>query len=315
MGGILGGGKSKSTSTQQSGYSALPDKLRASFDPLGQAIGQYTNPANAGVIDRFSPLAQTGDETAAFNQIRQGFTPTADSLQSDISMLMNPFDDYVINDINRQAQGDYSILKQNANAAGQLGSNRQMLGANDIEQTRLNNIGQFRQGQYNQALDQVFNSLIPSRQQDAQGMLGIGTFQRGLDEAQRMAPINALQAGTGMLGPFVAGGTGTSTQTSGGGGFLSGLGQLAGGIGTAYAASDTRLKENIVPLGEENGIPIYEFSYKNDPKPRRFIGVMAQDLLESHPKAVKLMPNGFYAVDYGRIGVKFREVEAEDGGA
>jgi hypothetical protein len=237
MGSLFGGG-GKSSSTQLSGYSALSDGLKERFDRLGAGIEKYTNPNNAGVIDAFSPLAQTADETRAFNQIRQGFTPTAQSLRSDISMLMNPFDQFVLDDVNQQAQGDYSILKQDLNSAGQLGSNRQLLGANDIEQRRLGTIGKLRQDQYNRALDQVFNNLVPGRQQDAQGLLGIGNFQRGLDQQTSLAPVSALQAGTGMLGPFVTGGSSTQTQSSGGGlgGFLGGLGSLAAGIGTGGAA-------------------------------------------------------------------------------
>lgn len=37
---------------------------------------------------------------------------------------------------------------------------------------------------------------------------------------------------------------------------------------------------------------------------------MAQELLDSRPDAVMTMPNGYYAVDYGAIGLKMTTWEA-----
>lgn len=304
---LFGGSESKNTQSSSSGYSTIPTALRSGFDQLGQAVSQYTNPNDAANIARFTPLAETGDETAGYNAIRGGFTPTSESLGTDLSMLMNPFNDYVIGGINNQAQGDYSILKQALDQAGQFGSNRQMLGANDIELQRQNQIGSLLQGQYNQALGQVFNNLVPQRQQDAMNLLGIGDRQRGLDYQTKQAPINALQAGTGMIAPFTgATSTGYGRTDNYGEGMISSLGKLAGGVGTAMSAfSDRNLKENILPAGIENGHNVYEFSYKGDP--RRYIGVMAQEVREKMPEAVVKTPIGL-AVDYSKIGVDFRRV-------
>lgn len=292
----LGGGSGGSSS--KSGYSALPKELQQAFNPLGVQLAKYTNPANAGVNQMFTPMAQTHDETNAFSAMRGGFTPTAESLNSDISMLMNPFDTHVIDEINRQGQGEFSVLKQAMGQAGQLGSNRSMLGANDIDLSRMNQIGGFKQNQYNQALNQVFNNLVPQRQQDAQNLMGIGTFERGLDTQTRQAPINALQAGTSMLGPFVSGGTSTSKGATDPMGDMGKIAQVAAMI----FKSDRRLKENIIPVGVENGYPIYEFNYAG--LPQRFIGVMADEV----PDAAVSYADGYAHVDYQKIGVRFREV-------
>lgn len=64
--------------------------------------------------------------------------------------------------------------------------------------------------------------------------------------------------------------------------------------------SDRRAKENIVPLGERDGFQLYEWNYRGDAQ--RYRGVMAQDLLHSHPEAVSLDEDGFYRVDYSRLG-------------
>ncbi len=289
-------------SQQTTGYSALPSSLQAGFNQLGQDVSQYTNPNDPNNVARFTPIGQTTGETQAYNNINQGFTPTSASLGTDLSMLMNPFNDSVIGGINNAANSDYSILKQNASQAGQFGSNRQNLGANDIELQRQNQIGSLLQNQYNQALGQVFNNLVPQRQQDAMNQLNAGGAQRQLALQTSMAPISALQAGTSMIAPFTSGGTATGATPSP----LAAIGQIAQGAGTAIAASDINLKENIEHIGEENGHKIYEFKYKD--KEGRFRGVMAQDVLEINPDAVFEI-NGYLAVNYDKIGIEFRRID------
>lgn len=94
-------------------------------------------------------------------------------------------------------------------------------------------------------------------------------------------------------------------------GGLLGTGLLAGAMmfpptaPAAVAASDIRLKENIEPAGTENGHKVYTFNYKGDS--RRFKGVMAQEVAQTHPEAV-IDVNGVLAVNYGAIGVEFKEV-------
>lgn len=70
--------------------------------------------------------------------------------------------------------------------------------------------------------------------------------------------------------------------------------------------SDRRLKIDITPLGmTESGIRIYSYRYtwSND---FTYVGVLAQDLLLSplHKEAVTLESNGFYSVDYQRLGMQ-----------
>jgi hypothetical protein len=68
--------------------------------------------------------------------------------------------------------------------------------------------------------------------------------------------------------------------------------------------SDPRLKENIKPVGVENGHNVYEFNYRGGDT--KYIGVMADEVLETVPDAVHEV-NGYLAVDYSKIGVNFRE--------
>lgn len=71
------------------------------------------------------------------------------------------------------------------------------------------------------------------------------------------------------------------------------------------SVSDARLKTNIEALGVSvNGFPLYAFEYKPElGRPGRFVGVMAQDVLETRADAVVEYSFG-YAVAYGRLGLR-----------
>lgn len=213
---LFGGGGGQNSSAN--GYSALSPALKATFDPMGTAIGQYTNPNNPGVTDAFTPTPLSTGETGAINNINKGFAPTADSINSDMSMQMNPFNDQVIGEINRQGQGQYSVMKQAMDAAGQgPSSNRSILGANDVDLSRMGVIGQFLQSQFNTGMNNALTTLPSARAADATSQLGVGDLLRQLDMQTKQAPVAALNAGTGMLSPFVSGGTtqGTNNQQNG----------------------------------------------------------------------------------------------------
>jgi hypothetical protein len=130
--------------------------------------------------------------------------------------------------------------------------------------------------------------------------------------------------GANALGGAISGGLlGSSLGTSGalgsalGGSFMpwASGGLLGGGLGAVGGGllgllSDIRLKDNIVMVDMLHGIPLYHFTYKGDHTNTIYEGVMAQDLLHTHPDAVVTTPSGFYAVDYGKIGVAMRVVSS-----
>lgn len=305
LSGILGGG-SQSSDSVQSGFSLLSPQIQGAYN------GFATNLTNQlpNLTQAYTPLAQTAGETQAYNAIDQGFTPNQQTLNSDINMQMNPYDSSVIDTINRQSGGDYSILKQNASQAGQFGSNRQNLGANDIDLSRLQQIGDFKQGEYNTALQNALTTLPQERMQDAAAQLGAGNSQRQLALQTSSAPITALQQYAQALQALPSSGGSTQTSTTSGSQTGTGTNLLSAGGGifdavSTLLASDINLKENIESVGEENGHALYEFNYKGDPK--RWVGVMAQDVQKTHPQAVEMV-DGYLAVDYDKIGVEFREV-------
>lgn len=96
---------------------------------------------------------------------------------------------------------------------------------------------------------------------------------------------------------------------------LAGQALNAGGqVGAAAAPillpmlmSDIRLKENIKLERQEKGFNIYSFNYKTD-KDKRYEGVMAQEVIETHPKAVMIDEDGYYKVFYSMLGVEMKQI-------
>ena len=74
-------------------------------------------------------------------------------------------------------------------------------------------------------------------------------------------------------------------------------------LGAATAPSDARLKRDIVRVGRlANGLPLYRYRYLwSDIE---YVGVMAQEAALLKPEAVARGEDGFFRVDYGRLGTR-----------
>lgn len=131
--------------------------------------------------------------------------------------------------------------------------------------------------------------------QDRAGQLAQQQYQNYLQ--QLMGANQArMQSGLGLAGT-IAGAGSTSTSR---GGLLEAIGGAAQGVGAVMAASDMRLKENIVKIGEEpDGLGIYTYNYIWDDEPQ--VGVMAQEVAELRPHALGPVIEGFMTVDYGKL--------------
>lgn len=189
--------------------------------------------------------------------------------------------------------------------------------ANSTYQQQFNNAVTNQQNTYNRLLSAaglgenaaagLGNNAVTTGQGVAQNTIGAGNaaaanyVSQGNSYASmaNSVPNSMMASQSGMYG----GGGGSSSSSSAGGGASPGPTNF-GPMGME-TWSDIRLKENIIPLGQENGYPIYEFSYKGDPD--KYIGVMAQDILELMPEAVREQ-DGYFAVNYSKLGVSFRRV-------
>lgn len=69
------------------------------------------------------------------------------------------------------------------------------------------------------------------------------------------------------------------------------------------------MKTDIAALNEApDGIELYSWKYKSDPV-ITWVGVMAQDLVETHPEALVAGADGYYRVNYQTLGVQMLTVE------
>jgi hypothetical protein len=179
---------------------------------------------------------------------------------------------------NQQAQ-----LQQNQlglSAAGQLGNLAQTgfgMGMGITQQ-------QMQQGALQQALQQ---QLIDAARAQYGGFVGAPQASLGL-------PMQAVSAGN------MGQNTQTQSRQPGLFDFLS--------LGASLAGSDRRLKTNIRPLGERNGIKLYSWDWNEEGKRIAdpdwpTVGVMADELMETHPHLVARASDGYLRVDYGGLNL------------
>jgi Protein of unknown function (DUF3300) len=104
------------------------------------------------------------------------------------------------------------------------------------------------------------------------------------------------------------GGGGLRAHGGGGrGGMRAGGGHRGGGGGRGGGRrSDLRLKHDIVFLGYLNdGLGLYRFSYNGSDI--KYVGVIAQDVLNVVPDAVTRGRDGYLRVNYEKLGLKFQD--------
>lgn len=141
-----------------------------------------------------------------------------------------------------------------------------------------------------------------------QGATGAGTAAGNMG----MAAGNQYQAGLAGAGSTF--GQMASTQASLYGQKMGIQAEMLGtalGAGTAAAFSDRRLKTNIEKVGadENTGLTLYSFNYiESVGQDGTFIGVLADEVMEDYPEAVLVMDNGYYAVDYDKLGIELQTV-------
>jgi Chaperone of endosialidase len=72
--------------------------------------------------------------------------------------------------------------------------------------------------------------------------------------------------------------------------------------------SDIRLKTDIHRVGTTVlNLPLYTFEYRG--RAGTYLGVMAQDVLKVEPSAVSVGANGYYLVDYGKLGIAMKRIQ------
>lgn len=281
------------------------------------ALSQFANQAQEQGFNQRAFNAQLNNAAQG-----QGFDQRAFNAQLGNAAQAQGFDQRFrnvgVNNAARQAEGVFANAAQ-GQAFGQGVDAGNFFNVN----TQQNNDNAFRATSAN-------NMTESQRLSDSQAIFDAQNLERDRAIAERTnlrnAPINeiaALLSGTGVTNPQFVNTSSAQIPTVDYAGLVqnnyanqmnawqqqnAAVGNMwgnligaAGNIGAGYAyASDRRLKADIEPAGEANGVRWYRYRYLWDAPQVRRLGVMAQEV--GHiPGAVIRMANGFLAVDYSRI--------------
>ena len=138
---------------------------------------------------------QTGVGTSAITgaQTAASMTPSSTQFQD----YLNPYQSFIIDEINRQSQLRQNQVSAQAVASGAFGGGREGVQLAEQERARLAQVGQaqesafrgalgaFQQGQALQAQTGLgaAQALQAGQQQDVAGLFGAGALERGIDQA------------------------------------------------------------------------------------------------------------------------------------
>jgi hypothetical protein len=138
---------------------------------------------------------QTGVGTSAITgaQTAASMTPSSTQFQD----YLNPYQSFIIDEINRQSQLRQNQVSAQAVASGAFGGGREGVQLAEQERARLSQVGQaqesafrgalgaFQQGQALQAQTNLgaAQALQAGQQQDVAGLFGAGALERGIDQA------------------------------------------------------------------------------------------------------------------------------------
>ena len=239
-------------------------------------------------------FAETAADTAARLR-QQGFTQAQQAAQFDVGQRA------ATEAANVAARTAASQFGATAAQTAQQRNFANQLAAQQARQSAASQLGQLGQQAFGtgQAIQQ---------QQMQQGLMQQGLQQALIDAARGQyagyagAPQAALQAPLQALGQAPKPQTTTTSSSPG-------LFEYLGGALSLAQLSDVRLKENIKPLGTEGGINVYSWEWNDEGKriadpAQPTVGVMAQELQETHPHLVQIGPDGFLRVDYKSLAAE-----------
>lgn len=269
-------------------YAGIQNALPTSGDIMAQQMR-----AEEALMSRINPQFAQQEEALRTRLINQGIGQGSQAYQREMESF-------------NQAQNDARM--QAVLAGQQYGTAAQ----NQALQRRLQEIDEYnaqRNAPLNEYIGLTSGTQIVNPQFQSTGYGGIQPFDiagamRNYYSNQQAA-ANNQQSAMGSL--FGLGGAALGSAGMLGGLGASGGGFLGSAVGSLFALSDERIKENIKPHGQENGHNTYEFNYIGYPD-KKYIGVLAQEVMEKDPAAIEDI-NGYMAVNYNRIGVKMREAE------
>lgn len=302
----LKGSPSKSSSTSGSAQSwAIPIATQGANDILNvfhqqqpnlDALQGNLNQQMQGLGARGAALGRQGDafgRTAGQGNAFLGNVIGGQFMSGNpyIRDMLKTLDEGIVNNVGSgfETGGRYGSGAYVGELAKQLGNaNTNVLYGNYSDEM---NRRMAATGQAQQALAQQQQAQNANSQQ-----------QLAATQLASQIPYEGMNSMGNALGALFNGGTSQSTGEKKG--LLDFMAQAASSAATAYAAgSDRRLKKDIVKVGElEDGLNVYEWTYRNDPDGQRCRGVMADEVKQLRPWAyVENYRDGYAGVNYGAL--------------
>lgn len=204
-------GGSKGSSDSQSGFSLLPPQLQQAFTQFASALNGQTGDLSKMFSAFTPPSLNAGSQSSLSDLENNKFALTPENVQKSMDMQTNPFDSSVIDTINKQAAGQGSVLNSNLASAGQFGSNRAALGSNDIDLSRLQQIGTFKNNEFQTAMNNALTTIPQGQTMGAENSVNAGLMGQQQQMGQQMAPWNAMQFWSSLLSGLPQSGGSTST--------------------------------------------------------------------------------------------------------
>ena len=302
-------------------YGNLTYTANPGTDPYGNTLytaTQTLSPAQQEILDRQSALNSglLGTAQSGLNYANQILSQPGVDTSKLPSTGFNPgqsYQDAMMARLSPQLERESAQLEQ------QL-ANRGIVPGTDAYNQAKQLQAQNQNDRLNNATVQGLNTGLAANQQ--------GFQQAAYNQMQPINVINALRTGSqvtnpqfantpqqaNVAGPDILGATNAqyqnqlnayNAQQAQSGGFLGGLMNLGGTLGSAYIkSSDRKLKKDIKRIGTHDlGIGIYTYHYKDGhdlPKELQ-VGVMADEVETIMPEAVITMADGYKAVNYALI--------------
>ena len=287
--------KTASRAQQQAADQSIAEQRRQ-FDAVQQLMAPYVQ-SGTTALSRYNALTGLSGEEAQQSMIQQI------SSGAEYGALVRA--------------GEEGILQSASATGGLRGGNTQSA------------LARFRPEILSSLIRDEYSRLgnMASMGQNAAAGLGNAGMQLGQNISNQYGQIGQAQAGaalargqaTANMWGNIAGSVGLAAGMGGFGnrptptpaGFdqmLTNV-QTPVGLGTIntnpyIGPSDIRLKADIEPIGERGGHAWYRFRYVWDEPGTIHEGVMAQEVIETHPDAVITHPLGFLMVDYSKLGLE-----------
>jgi hypothetical protein len=170
----------------------LPGYEAAALTPQQQ---QATQLGQAG-IGAYQPFLQQAGQT-----LQQGIGQLAGvgqaPTQQGLAQYLNPYQQQVIDEINRQAEQKQIQARGSAVMSGAFGGGREAVLMGELERARLGQVGLAQQSGYESAL-KAFQNQQQQQIQAAQGLGSLGSMQAGLGASTQQLGITDINTLLGL---------------------------------------------------------------------------------------------------------------------